>query len=535
MSTFSDRFTFDLNAPPTPEAIAASSDTQLFALFPRLRDMAEMVKRHSVLLKKKTASEVYFTITDHADPSIGLRIAAARDRQGNLLFPDIQTVKQIMFGPSDTDSQFLNPNLNLFVDGVRGASATLAAAILIGQLAQIREQEIHARSLERRAYEDIDRLLQVPDLELLQARPTQDNTQLQAFLFESGELDLSLALQVDVFLPALSNVGTAWTPVGTYNGQVSVASIVADIADTINVLTLNSSYSNVLAAPVLSSPRISSVPLHQIEFQSRFRDLNIAAEVVTVRIRHIGAHANQPIPFRWGVNENRLEPVSVNSLILAVQASRVAAVAAGQNEADFEPTVLWFRRASSDPLTGDILDGTGSPIPAGDWQASNLAFRISPTMSQDRLVPFSFNANRLDERPGDFAVLLLNEMFMIKQGSRALGAIIRNDDPNATNPLTAVELIAFSVSNPETMMVLDLIQLPADIQVAVGDTRRPLTPFSSRPRSVRVRSQFDWRFEGNSATDDGRLLGPDARLVEILPSHKLSKVQDKLMRIRGHV
>jgi len=533
IQTFSDRFVFDSAVSLTTTQIQQSSDSTLFTLLPRLKDMVDMVRRHSILLRNKTAAEIYATITQQADPSIGLRIAAARDRQGALLFPNIEVVKSIMFGPTDTNNEYISPNLNIFVDGVRGASATLAAAFLIGQLAQIREQEIHARQLEKRAYEDIDRLLQVADAEQLLYTPTPGTGQVSAFIFEEKELELQSPLQVDVFLPALANVGTLWTPVGTYNGSVSVSQIVAEIADTINGLTLNSSYSNILAAPVLASPRFGSTQLHQIDFHSRFRDLTIAAEVVTVRIRYVGALEQQPLPFRWGVVENKLAEHTVNSLIVAVQMARTEAAAAGQpSEGGFQPTVLWFRRASTDPVTGDVLDDEGNTLSSTSWENSFLTFRISPSMTEEKEVAFP-NLGPAEERAGAFANFLLNQMFEIKGTTRALGALIRNDSPSQSNPLTALELIAFSATNPETWMILDLLRMPPDIQVAVGDLQRPLTPFSSRARSIRVQSRYDWRI-GRTETLTA-VGGNDARLVTLNDSDRLTKVQDKIRRMRGEL
>lgn len=532
-STFSDRFIFDAPISPPSEDIASATDTQLYVFFPRLRDMVEMVRRHSVLLKKKTAAEIYFCITDHADPSIGLRIAAARDKAGNLIFPGIETVKQVMFGPTDSDTTYTNANLNLFVDGVRGASAKLAAAILIGQLATIREQEIHSKALEKLAYEDIDRLLQVPDIALIEERVTA-STDSNAFYFESLEMELASALQVDVFMPALANVGSMWQNVGTYSGTTFVSSIVSDIGDTINQLTLNSSYSNLLAAPVLASSRVGGNAIHQIQFHSRFRDAAIAAEVVTVRIRYLAPNASQPLPFKWGMEENKLEPFSVNSLIVTVQTASTTAVAAGRQDAAFNPTVLWFRQAPRNPISGEVLDDQGNIMPNASWQSADLNFRISPTMTEGVIVPVPYVVGEDEGRPGALALQLLNEMFAIKAATRALGAIIRNDTPGSLEGLTAVELVAFSATNPETWMILDLLDFPKDIQVAVGDTQRPLTPFSSRPRSIRVESRYDFRVNQDAIVNASGG-GSDGRMLKLLPSPKLGVIQDKLRRLRGEI
>ena len=521
--TFSDRFTYDLPNPPSDDAILAMSEAQLYALMPRLKEMVEMVRRHSVLLRKKTAAEIYFVITDHADPSIGLRLAAARDKRGNPLFPDIDTIKRIMYGPSDTDSRF-SGDLNIFVSGIKGISATLAAAVLIGQLAQIREQEIHARALEKRAYEELDRLLQVPELENLAAGPATPSSSNARFYFEATELNLQQPLQAEVYLPALAG-NSAWYSVGTYSGQVSVAQIVADLADTINSLTLSSNYSNLLAAPVLASPHNTQTRLHHIEFSSRYRDAVIAAEVVTVRLR---LQSGGQLPFSWGVHERYLAKEEVNSVLVAVQATRASSVALGLWSEDTEPTVLWFRRAPIDPTTGLILSPNG-PIPDSAWQNAQLSFRVSPTMDSERTVSFTYTGLPA-ERPGAFALTLINELFAIKGSSRALGALIRNDSPTARSPLTAVELVAFTVTNPQTWLVLDLLQLPPDIEVAVGNTRQPLTPFSSRPRSVRVPSRYDFRAQPTTSNRFETAAG--AQLVKVEPSDRILALRDRLRRQR---
>lgn len=473
------------------------SNEQLAALSPELDSMAKMVRRHSILLRATKTSEIYRIITEHSDPRIALRLAAAKNKDGVPIFASERKVKEAMFGPPNpNDPQFENPDLNIFVDGVRRVSAALAASWLVGQLAQIEEQRRHGELLEKQALEDLDFLIRQYEREVRQTAQTEIEVGSESFYFEDLTLTLTDTLIVEVFIPGVTS--SFWRPVGSYSGEVQTARLVADICDTINEVTLNNQDGNLIAAPILSEDR----NLHRIEISGRNRDSVIAHELISIRIRYQNAPWRE-LPFAWGVDPNHLRRETINSHILRIERGAVQAVGSSASRDEVrEPTVLYFRRG---PLNGnqEPVDAYGNVIPAGQWIANGkVVFRISPTMTEavtvsvprlmdpDPTVQLQLDSHRYSQ----VALLILNELYRQRlEGTtpvRALAALVRNDDPQQSQPMAALELVAYTLNQVETWMILDVLELPADIQMAVGDLRGPITPFSNKPRSVRVEAQF---------------------------------------------
>jgi len=524
---FDDRFTY---SNPALGAVNPTqlTETQLASLSPQLVEMANMVRGHSILTRNKTLREIYSTITQHADPRIALRLAAGKDSNGVPIFPNLDAVKAAMFGPATSNSdEFLDTQRNIFVQGVRRVSAALSAAFIIGQLAQIDEQFKHSVHLEKQALADLEEILSVTDLS---AVPEQKESELElkALFFENKTMVLTQALRVEVFLPTA--IGAAWQTVGIYNGEFTTARLVSDLADSINALTLQSQVSNLLAAPVLSA----EMQTYRLDVSARRRDLEVSFEILSVKITQV-SNATELLPFRWGVEISRLLPQTINSLILSVQLGRISAALQAER-LERKPIVLYFRRLPTTP-DGDVVDYDGSLMPGTTWQSGSLSFRISPTMDESLTVTVPWlsstdpeEQDRLDsERFGQVATQLLNEMFEVKGPTRALGALIRNDNIATPDPMAALELIAFSATNPETWMILDVLELPLDVEMAVGNYQLPLTPFSNKPRSIRVEATYDSRLGITSQTANFGS-GGGAKYVELRPPKRWEEIKTRHRR-----
>lgn len=523
MQRFDDRFTY-----ANPALAAANfetiTDAQLEALSPELKEMSRLVRGRSVLLGRKTTREIYNTITQQADATISLYLAAARDNLGLRLFPDLEAVKQVMFGPTATATQYVNPERNIFVQGLRKVAVDLTASILIGQLASIPEQEKHASYLEQQALTDLKRILEIPDLTAGSQTSAGPDTDSGAFYFRPDTLTLTTALRAEVFMPSLVGA-TTWQPVATYTGSVTVAEIVADIADAINALTLDAKSTNLLAAPILSGSNA-----HILKVHARSRDTVVGVELISIRFRWASG-AQLPVPLIWGTQLDQLAPQPLNSLLLSVAQGRTASVASSATQTA-EPIVLYLRRAETDS-SGNVLTATGSIMPRSTWSNANLSFRISPTMETALTVPLTTTTStdpdeqlRLDkQRPGQLALLLLNQLFVNKTQTRALGALIRNDPETDVRPLAAVELIAFSLTSGVAWIILDLLELPPDLEVAIGDRTRPLTSFASKPRSIRVETTL---LSGvSSSATSGVTSSFDAATVTLTTSSRLQSALDR--------
>jgi hypothetical protein len=539
---FEDRFTY-ANPGLASVQISQQTEEQLAALSAELVAVAEMVRSFSVLTKRKTLLEVYVTVTQHADPRIALILAAARDKNDQSLFPSLDSVKAAMYGPSsDTSTEFLDTERNIFVDGVRRVSAALAAAHIINQLAQIPEQHAHAKHVEQQAIEDLNRIIRVSDSSVTQfSRSDESALETSSFFFENLQLQLTDTIQVEVFLPSTGLLavgsGALWTTVGTYNGAVNVGSIVVDIADTINQLTLVAGTANILASPILAGDR----SLHRINVSARSRSPDVTYEIIIIRVTNLTSTESNQSPFRWGLSPTRIENLSVNSALISVGQGRVSSLsAAAVSSLNRVPTVLYFKRVPIDGL-GRALDFNGDAILSSTWQNSNLIFRVSPTQSEPSIIsiPRLLDATpegqeKLDSlRYSQVALELLNGLFSVKGSTRALGALIRNDDPNAIDPLAGVELVSFSATNPETWIILDVLSLPADILIAVGNLQGPITQFSNKPRSIRIESRYDYRQNSDGLTPlaSGSAAAPS--VIRLNSSDLLNRINDQYRLFTG--
>jgi len=530
IQAFNDRFTY---ANPSLAAVDVNtlSDASLEALAPAVKEMAAEVRRYSVLLKRKTTVEIYNVITDSADPRISLVLAAARDKAGLRLFSSLELVKQVMFGPFDaTDTTFISETNNIFVQGIRRVSAALTASILIGQLAQITEQAQHSQVLEAQALKDLDRILQVPDLLTANNLVTSSAaaTTNQSFFFQQLDFNLNSVIQVDIFMSSSS--GGGWVSVGSFSGEFNTGEIVAAIADTINSLTLVSQTGNILASPILSGKNT----LHRLEFNARSRDSVVASELITVKIRHLVGGVNEPLPFKWGVDVESIQAQPVNSCLITVLQGK-ASTAVSSKQTLGAPTVLYFRRANTNS-TGDVLSQSGTIISEATWSNKSLVYRVSPTSTTNTTLPIVRSTTSdptaqllLDkERHSQAALSLLNSLYSSKADTRALGAIIRNDDISQIGPITGLELVAFSATNPQTWIVLDIIDIPDDIEMATGNLTGPLTSFSNKPRSIRVTSHYEFRLNQSSlvsSTSSGK-----PKIISFGESHLLEKYKDAQYR-----
>jgi hypothetical protein len=173
----------------------------------------------------------------------------------------------------------------------------------------------------------------------------------------------------------------------------------------------------------------------------------------------------------------------LNSVLLLTKASYFVASKVGAAETttedEFLPTILYIRKNPLvDALTND------------DYQ---LRFPVTDntivTTSFPRLT--GTEQETLDaERYQQFALSLINTITASKDENYIISAIIRNDPVTASDAVAVVELFAWSVMNPQIVLVLDILKVPADIEISLGDYSAPYSRFSNKPRSVRVRATY---------------------------------------------
>lgn len=464
---FSDRFTL-LYSGLNIATIDILSEQEFNANYLILNEMILSVKRHSVLLSKKSRSEIYYALTEHADPKIGLILASARDKSGNQIFATTDIVKQFMFAQETDEAQSSDVTFRdktVFVDGIKRVSTALAAALLIGQLAQVPEQQQHSEYLEKQAIADLDRILQVPELQDLIKADTlaksDDEKVIKSFYFKPGVYELANPLLMQVFISGSNN----WILVGSYSNKVNTATLIAELADTINSYTLTSQISNLVAAPVLAGDN----SIHRLDFSSRSRDLILSSELVSVRF--ISNDNSVKVPFIWGIDLYNLTNYYLNSLILITQIGKVTSLAGSSDDDKLKLNVLYFQqRTDITPTTDDI------------------EYRISPTMDETRFITIESTAQ---DRAAGATLALLNDLFEEKANNNVLGSIIQNDPETNTLVYSGIHLVSFIINNSITEYILDIVSLPEDIELALGNKLGPITSFSNKPRSVTVIAYYE--------------------------------------------
>lgn len=506
---FSDRFKL-LYSSIDPKTIDTLPEQQFNSLYPLVNEVILTVKRHSVLLTKKARSEIYYAITEHADPKVGLILAAARDNSGNQIFATTEIVKQFMFAKETDQTQTSDVTFRdktIFVDGIKRVSASLAAALLIGQLAQVPEQQKHSEYLEKQAIADLNRILQVPELQdLLKAdtRTTVKEDTLKSFYFKPGSYQIAAPLTMEVFISGANN----WILVDSYQDSVNTATLAADLADAINSFTLISQTSNLVAAPVLSG----ETGLHRIDFSSRRRDLVISNELVSVRFT--SANDAVKIPFTWGVDTENLSEYYLNSLILITQIGKVSSlIATNSTDESVKLNVLYFRQRTEITPTTDEIE-----------------YRISPTMDDNRIIEIDSNY-AVSDRAAGATLALLNDLFDEKENNNVLGSIVQNDPSTNTLIYSGIHLVAYIINNSITEFILDIINLPEDLEVALGTKLGPVTSFSRKPRSITVPAYYERSLVGAANSLDD--FEAKSLIVKTRPASIVQRMND--IKIAQHI
>lgn len=512
-SIFSDRFLRE-NPILTPDKVNSMSESELLASSSELKRMVDSVKRVDSTLARAKAKDIFFVITDYADPRIGGVLAAAIDKStGNRLFDSIDEVKQIMFPPEGGNE---NLQLTIFNDTVRQSSVTLTASRLVGNLAAAGQNfRGQAEYLANSAIKDIERITENIDVEQIRQEQgiVQNNEEVQraSIFFERTSFNLESPLDVYVYV---SGSTSSWDKVGTFEGLTSTADIVSKIGDFINSLTLGENSANLIAAPSLSGESST----HSIYFEARRYSTEFSAEVISIKFDSL------KVPFNWGIRKNELSSYQINSLIVATNMGKIGSEDTSSatpliSHKEGKPSVLYIRNKQDVTIK----------------QQEKYIFKISPLIEKEMVVPFGrFTSNDQEEqesldrqRPSQFALSLTKKLHEIKSDSKCLGAIIKNDPVDSNSrPTVGIELIGYEVAVKDVWIVLDLIKIPKDLEVAVGDLRQPLTNFSNEPRSIRVENTY---LSNTDPSDVNELESFDSpKLLSRPPSSYLNRIRNKM-------
>jgi hypothetical protein len=488
---FADRFSYPQpdGISPTVSATAAAglTEAQIIAAAPQLVDMAGMVRRYSVLLSRRTTLEIFKIITSEADPRIALILASARRKtDNNYLFQGLNQVKEVMYADSARELSGIT-NRTLFSDGIRRVAAALTASVLIGQLAQIPEQAEHANTIEKQALADLDRVCTT--YELSQSASDANNNDDKAdtsFVFEATDVSLVTGEQLAVSWYSVG-LTDAWVSSGNYTTSTSAWRVVADLAESINSLSLVYELESLVAVARLAGS-VSELPeVHTLSFYPRTPTKGVIAFSLSIRIeKKVSGIPTGESPVRWGLTWNTISNKVLNGSILILKDNKSSS---STSEKHVAPTVLYIRNK----ITYDAI----APVPAAN---SKLKFRTQFWTPQD--VPTSdfteitiarvIKTDLIEQQEADrlrfsqIAAALLQAVSIKRNNSGLTGAIIRNDPLSIITPVAGVELIAWTLSRFNTHVVLDILEMPSDIEIATGNLVSPHTLFSSNPKSIRT-------------------------------------------------
>jgi len=513
--SFADRFSYpaaDGVGAGTPAVdVPSLSDADLEAESQDLADMARMVRAYSLLLQRRGLAEIFNVITTQSDPRIAFILAAAKSRKDNTpLFGGLGAVKEIMFNdPSRSPSGTGYVNRNLFSDGIRRISAAFTAAQLISQLSQVKEQAEHAQIVEKNAIADLNRLVETYELsESTSQTDAQKEVDIPVgFFFEPKDLVIPAEkfLRVEWQVPGVSS---SWSKLSDFTGPITTWEIVSALADEINSQTILNPDTSLLAAADLSGPFFvnpknpNSTQYHALLFYPRNPVIGVLAYSVNLRVETLLLPGQTDLtatawplkrsPFIWGNHGDSLNTYPVNGSMLLLRGNALTSVRSLSE--NYDPAVLYFRNLQSDtPLVPE--DNSTLRFRVQPWQpVLNEALEVPEAITVN--IPRLIGANAAEQleldanRYSQVTVALLNALAELNVDTRVTGSILRNDPITATGPAAALELIAWSSSVVITHVVLDILEVPADVELATGNRTRAATLYSNNPKSVRVKNPF---------------------------------------------
>lgn len=492
---FSDRFSYPApnGIPGYPyDSMDSLTEAQILEASSELSSMVDIVRRASVLLRRKSALEIFKIITFESDPRIALILASAKRRSDSTyLFQGLTQVQEVMFASTQRGVSG-QTNRNLFSDGIKRVSAILTASVLIGQLAQVTEQAEHSKVLEKQALEDLDRICLT--YELSSSTSTGHLAEIEeqpGFIFNSTNIVLNTSESVRVSWYA-THLTNSWINLPPYTSSLPVWRIVSDLADSINAVSVLYEGIGLVASVQLAGKKNEFYSnTHILRFYARNTNSGLTTYSLNIKIeKYTDTTSTNVSPFVWGINMNSLTSNILNGLILVIKDSKTSTI---NKDVEIEPQVLYIRNK--------VQYSVGGPTPPTTakvkyrlqfWSPTEI---ISSTDFQEITITRRIDSNAevqkdLDNlRYSQVAVSLMEAITVERNYSGMTGALIKNDPLTAYPPEAAIELIAWTLSRLNVYVVLDILEVPIDIDIATGNLMSAYSLYSSNPKSVRVQAR----------------------------------------------
>lgn len=525
---FTDRFSYPspqgINPSTTEEQAESLTEDQILTASPSLAKMVEMVRRASVLLRRRTALEIFKIITNESDPRIALILAAAKRKDNTFLFQGLGHVREVMFSDPDRPNPSGQLNQTLFSDGIRRVSCSLTASVLIGQLAQVPEQAEHAKVLEDQALKDLERICTTYEMSATHSSSSESEDTFEwGFIFASDSITLSNSQTLECSWYA-SHLLNTWVVSKEYtNTTVSASQVITDFADSINHISVRYENEGLVASPQLAGfANQFYSQIHLLSFYPRSNMPGVLAYSLNLKIdlKQNGVSTNN-CPFKWGIYVNSLTKNTVNGLVFLLKNNKASTINSTDDNQG-QPVVLYIRNKAK------WVAGTNAP-PAISTVKIRLQF-WSPLEIDDNTDFIEFPFNRLlhtdpnkqldldNSRHSQFSSELLKAITKTRNYSGISAAIIKNDPVSFAIPEASLELLAWTLSRLNTYVILDILELPEDLEIATGDLMSAHSSYSNNPKSIRVAAKTipGGAFLNNSSYTQPPLISSTPRRSPIL-------------------
>jgi hypothetical protein len=404
-----------------------------------------------------------------------------------------------------------------FSDGIRDVSVRFAASIFVGAFATQPFQKDTAEWLYRTAIDNLQRIIDLQQKATAIAALTKTDAALDLarFYFQPAYIQVADPIEVSFFIPNFVS-NSNWVLVREYlpGTYIHTRQIAADIAFAINTYTLDPlNRTNLIAA--VNQAGDQEYPY--IDFCMRSMVVGFISELISIRIQYTN-NPTQLLPFTWGLLLSDLKPYAINSQILILKNPKESTLTALTVDTSNRTgrTVLYFR--ASPTVT----------IPTGD-----LTYRVSVT---EDLIETATIVPSTAPRYSQAALALVNALHNQRAKTKLLGSLIQNDPASTIGGVAGVDLLAWRATNPETKLVLDVLSIPTDLEIALGDETGPHIDFTTNPLTALVSPNFQ---KSIPASNSGTSAGEGCYVVQVGGNNANQSLAERTKeisrRITGHL
>jgi len=134
---------------------------------------------------------------------------------------------------------------------------------------------------------------------------------------------------------------------------------------------------------------------------------------------------------------------------------------------------------------------------------------ISPNINEWIIPINTLNADQI-------AFQFLNSFYINKLHNQVLGSM---------SSTSSVQMVSFIQTEEEIRIIVDILEVPKGLEIAIGNPLRPITTYKNGPRSINIKARLDFvNYARNTGPDSGNSNMRVGSAVASSPSPGLSKV-----------